>query len=1186
MPKGPGKEAVQRAHLDLRLARQFGKLEPGTDEFNRVVARAKGAELYPNADGTWTARQVKSGEAPIIGRKFASSENALTASLRKIRDDINTAARQGAQEASNVAPAPRIRVRQVVEGSMKQTDLDTETKDSVIRLLSPDEAGKLSEGNVKQAMRNLYKASGAPLKEANKIEVVKTADKKLLRKGMVTQDNKKILFAPKKLTTPGQHEDFLKRTLKLADEDIQKLKPRKRVSEPRRIIDDFDTEVEKAGVSPAWTKAQVKKLDPQAAITREGTNVALKSGGRTIRQFGNMKQLNEWLGANARRDISDAEFQKHLTKEHGLFMKYESEGGITIRRPRRKGQSEIVYGKEDGYSSVQEVLEQHPELAPKLPVSSMPDLVVKGSGQVEVTGNTVAAKPKEILEILERYKDYSRTTQRHVVKRWDTGEAITVNDAQTLWRIEAPEMGFSRDFKKLSEAKQFLQQNVDEFDYVEAVGFAKGIRVFPEGDHFVAQHSLTGETKFLNSYGDLKDFVANAKQDPAIGKELTGLPEHVLARIESDIKAEGFKLPEAGEPPMFTDMDFIKHVRHTKRFGKGLKSGRSAGWFFRQVDPWVRDVAEDVGDPKLYEKFHTVFEAQNAVRADLGRVEQFMEKLLRGSNATDRKMYLGMLGADQAKWPQVAQNFGRELKPLDLERVQRMRELLNQGAKQFGIDGEKFVKNYLPRLRNMVREGQLEGYRDAAHALRHQFGSNKEMDFFAQHLRTRDVANFVEETDVQDLIEGYFRIGYKNLHLGPAYEDAVKYVNAHEGLAQQSGTIQQRMIAILDRTRGYQGDDLQEAINEGVETASRKFFQWMEKKNMLPKGKTADDLVVKDFIGTLQGGSIMGLMAGRPWLPIRNMQQVWSTLAPRVGNDTVWRAIDKVNADPGKYVRELRSTGRVRDRLPIFGAKKLGRSSKLTQVMMTPYMNSDHYTRAVVAASVEDLFEKAQKSYNPADVERFIRAAGIDNMHPQSQELILKRLQEEGTEAAQMEMAGQLTNETMFSYRASDNPGAFQGAVGRVFGQFGHYPTGYIENVRTGLFGKPLNKKIAMASRMAMNFAALTFFFREVFGISNSAFNPMGQMVFSGGPYYDWANQVLQTMSPYHIRQYGVEGTVGGLLEELGRLVPGFAQYSRVRTHLNEIAEGKRYEGFLGLLSFPTSGETRWFPDPIVLDLL
>jgi hypothetical protein len=260
--------------------------------------------------------------------------------------------------------------------------------------------------------------------------------------------------------------------------------------------------------------------------------------------------------------------------------------------------------------------------------------------------------------------------------------------------------------------------------------------------------------------------------------------------------------------------------------------------------------------------------------------------------------------------------------------------------------------------------------------------------------------------------------------------------------------------------------------------------------------------------------------------------------------------------------------------------------SKVSQVLMNPYMNSDHYTRAVVAASVEDLFDNAKRVYDPAKLDEFMRISGIKNMHPQDQTIILQRLQREGADSARLEMTNRLTEETMFSYRQSDNPGAFQGAVGRVFGQFGHYPTGYVENVRNGLFGKSLTDKAAFAMRAGMNFAALTFFFREVFGISNSSFNPLNQMAFSGGPYWDWVMSVMEVANPYHVQQYGVEGTVGRLTEELARIVPGAAQATRVRSNLQKIAEGDRYEGFLGLLSFPTSGETRWFPDPIVLDLL
>jgi len=1184
MPPGAARESAQRTLADLELAKQFHEFTPGSNEYNRVVARAKGLELSQNADETWTATKITTEGTETVGTRFGSSQSALESGIKRVLKDIDDASKL---QVGNIAPAPRVKVSEVVEGSVKKTDLDEATKSQTIKLLSPDETGKIASGNVKQALRNLYKGSGVRVSDVKDFEIARTSNKKLLAEGIRdTGDGKRLVFAPEKLTTGEQHENFLKNVLSKADDDIQKITGKKTTS-AKRVIDNFETEVSKAGVSPVWTKQQLAQLDPTATVKRSAGKVSVETSEGTLREFADMRELNEWLTASARKSISKAELQKHLTREHGLFLKTSKDGTISVRRynPQSK-KPEIVYGKETGYQSVDELLSEQPGLAPKLPVSQMPELTIKSSGKVTAQGNAIQATPREALEIMSKYQDPKSATK--TLKDFPDGKRLAIQQTKKLYRVEVPEMNFKRDFTSMDEARQFLQQNVDEFDYVDAVGYAKGIRAVPRGKHIVAQHALTGEERYFSNFQEFKRFVAEAPQDPAIGRELTDLPEYVLSRIETEISNEGFKLPEHGQPAFLKDVDFTSYARHKANYGKGLKPFRQSGYFFRQVDPWVRDVAEDIGDPKLYQKMHNLLETQNLIRADMSRIEGFMEKLMRGTTASDRKLYLSMLGSDESTWRELAENlYGKQLDDLDLERVRRMRDMLNAGAKVFNVDGEKFVKNYLPRMKGVVDDLKSQGLHGEAFekAFKQKFQA-KEIDFFAKHMRDRDLVNYVDEADVQEVLEGYFRAGYKNLHMSQAYDEAVSYVQKSEKLNNASGVLEGRMMSIINRVRGYQSDALQESINEATEQATRRFFGWMENKGWLPKGKTAEDYVVRDPIGKLMGTSIMGLMAGRPWLPVRNMQQVWSTLAPRVGNDTVWRAIDRVNGDPAKYMREMTAIGTVRERLPIYGVQKMSRMNKATQVLMGPYMNSDHYTRAVVAASVEDLFEKGMKAYEAGNLEQFMKQAGIDNMHPQQQEAILRRLQAEGPKAAQTEMTMSLTNDTMFSYRRPDNPAMFQGAVGRIFGQFGHYPTGYIENIRTGLFARGPVKAGAFISRAALNFAALTFFFQESLGINNASFNPLNQMVFTGGPYYDLAMKALNSISPYSVKTYGVDGTIGPLMEEFGRLVPGVAQASRIRGNLEKIANGDRYEGFLGLMSFPAvSADDTWFGDPIAMDI-
>ena len=109
---------------------------------------------------------------------------------------------------------------------------------------------------------------------------------------------------------------------------------------------------------------------------------------------------------------------------------------------------------------------------------------------------------------------------------------------------------------------------------------------------------------------------------------------------------------------------------------------------------------------------------------------------------------------------------------------------------------------------------------------------------------------------------------------------------------------------LVNKYMGYMGDIIgvpQSSVEQSMREFTGRFMKQLGLKNT-----AASNNIVKNIMAT----GYMSTMGFRPWLAIRNMQQVWTTLAPRIGNGWVDEGIGLLAKDTkGDIFRLLKAKG-------------------------------------------------------------------------------------------------------------------------------------------------------------------------------------------------------------------------------------------------------------------------------------
>lgn len=1202
------KGVITRARANITVGQHIDNYVPGSDEWNKAFGLARGADIIQEGN-KWKAKSVIDGSD--IGT-FASSKSALKASIRKLDNQFEEVVNK-TDEAVRAGFASDVVLKQNIKGTLKDIELDER---QVIRMFHPDvDSGRVSTGKIKAALRNVARQQGASDDVVNSIEVKALSPNDYWKKGAAAREGN-TYFVPRTVRTPAEHTQYFKRTLNALDDQLGAPQRGGATTGTRPLQRRFPSEIETAGYSPALAGYMAKNLYPGSKIVRGGgkqMKIVLRNGDELT--FATNREMGEFLYRKTITEVrpfTELELRQFLKHEHGIQLKQVGSPDGTIRYKAVRGNKVIAEGD---FRSASEFIENagritdaegnvlhiaDETLRPKLPVDLAPmaSVIDNNLDEVVVQGAVVRGPMSKIYELSENFRDYNRIGRLKTIKSGEhipkvgtgatyseaakrsanPGSSITLDVRSKEWEVFLPEFNYRKTFASIKDARAWIAKAKDAPNEIADIALEKGARVSFAHGQFMVQHvDPNVGMKVARNTEELKQIIRGFPDTPKEMRELSGLSDATVQSFREEF-ADILPHPES-MPKFFRDQDFLNHVKKT-RPSKASKVYMSS--LYRPAEAQFKEMANYFGRPDLYENvYRGTVKGAEATRAATGRLDGQINAFFRDVPEARRKILSAFMELDPKRWDDFAAKLdGFELTQADRNTINRTREFLTEFGRTWGVDPWKFLNDYLPRLRRYVMSPKFNpgdnGYDVMRKALGMKRNLPKELDFFAKHLRGADIEAIASEWDLREIVRMYTHTAVKRELMGESLETAKRWLN--ENLDVFQGGDERMMVmatSFVQRMSGMQMTSVMEETLRGMSSEFAQTFASAMNKHGL-KSMAGLAPAMEDMVSFMQTLSVGSLMAFRPYLPIRNMQQIWTTLAPRVGNETVVEASKRVAKKPAEAMQDLVDNGLVTHRTPIMnvigGGSRNTFLHKFTESGMVHFRNSDDYTRAIAAKSVDLLVDDAGVRYlNKAiDEKQFLKLSSIDVLDPMDQKFILNTLNEKGLGEAKREFKRILINETMFPYRHAENPEVFQMVAGRVFGHFGHYSVNFLENVRRMLRYNPAKT----IGTLALNSTALVFAFEKVMGISAYSFRPLNQMFFTGGPMYTAFNNTLTTLGggwqATRLAGKDPQDRAKFIWEQWSRiLVPGSMRLYNARRAAEFIADGNYYEGIMRFLSFP-----------------
>jgi hypothetical protein len=338
--------------------------------------------------------------------------------------------------------------------------------------------------------------------------------------------------------------------------------------------------------------------------------------------------------------------------------------------------------------------------------------------------------------------------------------------------------------------------------------------------------------------------------------------------------------------------------------------------------------------------------------------------------------------------------------------------------------------------------------------------------------------------------------------------DAANNIKGEEGGFMQT-TLNRIASQVIDGN-----DQSARAITALVENTTNIFRKTlgMEPAEIKPK----DVQKVMNQMSVFFAGSAMAM---RPALVIRNMFQ---SMLPafKVGYTTNFQAMKQVASNPKKVRQLAREAGAVRDLDAIFLADEVATPNpglvtmiqEAQRIGLVPFRTADTWNRMVSFMSGRlTVLKHKDKLLKNNDLDSFLLHSGLAGDSLVVQKQVVNALRAGDIEHAANFYGKFLADDTQFVYSRINSPLAFQGATGRLFGQFGIWPISYAEYIARNAvpYSKLGTLSPGIAGSHGRRFVARWFSMLAAIGalgtatgIDTSSFNFANPLSFEGGPYF------------------------------------------------------------------------------------
>ena len=811
---------------------------------------------------------------------------------------------------------------------------------------------------------------------------------------------------------------------------------------------------------------------------------------------------------------------------------------------------------------------------------------VTSDGKITVTGGTISGSPAVLRKYMDGFADTRKRELRKVIPSLKEGTEL-YEYLDTSIELVIPRMKFRKHFASVKKAQQYLTDELPKLETMNQIAYSRGMSVdFRKGKLVV--YGTDGAETIVNTMDEVGDVLAQVPD-----------PEWAPPILPSTITAELAEVTEAMvKPHGFAPMPQKWNTSVPGRSDKLKLRTMAAEWVQPRRD-WLQTALTETNNPDVLHNWRSLDRGLVAANTEIRRGEVLYQRMFRDTNGKTlkqdrRELLFGWVESGMDR------DYVARHKLTDREQAigRSAHEAFDDLFKKFQIPFERYIQTYGPRVRKYLENTKARVINHAGSAeelLGGAFEGNrlpKELKFWAENVRTAEIADVMLDRDLMSVMLKYNSQGHKKLFMNAAWEKL--YANMQE--VKAAGKLPAQVEMNLNVYR--------QEIMGMTQTPGSKFVENFVTELFTKLGASAPKAIRagKDAMRTMYGLSYLSFMGWRAWTPIRNMGQVFTTLAPRFGNRYTLDAIQEVSRHGDDIANYMRRAGMLQEAPPVIGEflSETAWMQKVTKSGLRSFQNSDDWTRMVAFSTANAKWTEGLDKMKGGVLKMgapdnpyapMFRYTGVNLLHDSVQKEIAHAIKTGHLDTARDLFASTVIDETMFVYRTGQRPRLYRGLLGQLFGQFGTYAPNWVGNVVRGVTRGSLTQRAGYVAAFAANSLAIYGALQAV-GINSNNFLPWSPAQFTGGPNFDYLMSATQMFgSGYASRQARSEidrllpvnlpSLIGNTLQgrdvdlkvQVPAGVPGYYAIKGLYDATKLMAAGEPWKAFLRFGSFPLRHE-------------
>lgn len=727
-------------------------------------------------------------------------------------------------------------------------------------------------------------------------------------------------------------------------------------------------------------------------------------------------------------------------------------------------------------------------------------------------------------------KTFTTEYAHELAKKKDLNFKISQDTTKPLVSV-SDAFGNEWSFAEVSKANEFMKEYTGHYAAAEKAYYEAWYKTFNETSEF-AREEIRPRKPTYRKFIDNKE-IRQQIDDAVPPKPFESLPPIDIINMELYTK-DITKMTKEARIGTYEDVT-----------GRQRPEKTGVSVYIEPLKTALSDIDARTGLP-FYQLY---LDTQHGIRMEIIRSSHYLQKIqkTRSINLEGQKRIYDLL--EQKGIDVFAENYSTLKRKIntdktlqkkfgglterEFEAAKTHRAVYDEAGPEFGIPMGDMITDYAPRM----REAGMQSWDEA-------YNTWKIPEFRWAAEEQRSGYLMPHERNIHRVTSNYISRGARRKYLAPSmtklenlYEKHAKNPKELVRLSQPEAQIIEKYIEDLrgwptgfDTAMKITGNRMVNFINKLIPKEKYENIEYRKtaRKITTPEGKVktipaweetgrkpgyfpSTENVVNKLIDLHMSLTYAGAMGYRPVVVIRNLTQSMLSM-PIVGPRYWLKGVAKALTPEG--MAECKANGvLLDDYLPVGGEVYTtgGAARAVTRNSLWAFRKADSFNRAVAYWSMKYKIQNVGTTWleglkdikNIGDLNKstnkFINKAGLDFFHRAVIENeVIPLLKVKDITGLSQRMGKQNAIVTQYNYRRANSPYWMKGKMGRVAGQFGTWPTWYVDYLRALKRGSKVNaaKRIAIFTGQGLLLQEIG---RRVFGVDIKKWVLYHPIFWSGG---------------------------------------------------------------------------------------